>query len=170
MTNRRSVNSKTGCNGINPRICVFIGQTSGLTSHSPFILHRSALCASLQLERREQIPPVFPVFSGLTRVFTCLITGKAFTREFRTFAMSKIFTNHARTASLGGEISHVLVVSWHRGQICVESPSLGLEVQRRYDAKNTPINTDSHRSIATKPVLHGRRTCRVKKKGLSGQS
>ena len=52
-------------------------------------------------------------------MITCLITGKRFPSEFRTFAISKIFINHVRTASLGVEISHVLVVSWYRGPICV---------------------------------------------------
>jgi hypothetical protein len=41
-------------------------------------------------------------------VITCLIIGQPFSREFRTFAISKIFINHVRIASLGGEISHVL--------------------------------------------------------------
>ena len=52
-------------------------------------------------------------------MITCLITGKPFPREFRTFAISKVFINHVRIASLGGEISHVSVISWYRGPICV---------------------------------------------------
>ena len=52
-------------------------------------------------------------------MITCLITGQPFPRGFRAFAISKIFINHVRIASLGGEISHVLVTSWGRGPICV---------------------------------------------------
>ena len=52
-------------------------------------------------------------------MITCLITWQPFPREFRMFAISKIFINHVRIASLGGETSHVLVISWGRGPICV---------------------------------------------------
>ena len=52
-------------------------------------------------------------------MITCLITEKPFPREFRVFAISKIFINHVRIASLAGEMSHVLVISWYRGPICI---------------------------------------------------
>jgi len=65
-------------------------------------------------------------------VITCLITEKPFPREFRVFAISKIFINHVRIASLGGEISHVLVTSWGTGPICV-GPHHGVQHGGEYE-------------------------------------
>ena len=50
-------------------------------------------------------------------MITCLITGKP--REFQTFAIPEIIINYVLIASLGGVISHVCVVSWGTGLICV---------------------------------------------------
>ena len=65
-------------------------------------------------------------------MITCLITGQPFPRGFRTFAISKIFINHVRIASLRGEISHVLVMSWCRGSICVEAINLEIRVESAF--------------------------------------
>ena len=69
-------------------------------------------------------------------MITCLITGQPFPRGFRTFAISKIFINHVRIASLGGEISQVLVISWGRGPICVARPRL-----LRFFRNTQPLST-----------------------------
>ena len=65
------------------------------------LLQRSALCISLQIERREISTLYFSRISGLTRVITCWITWKPFPREFRRFAISKFFINNVRIVTSG---------------------------------------------------------------------
>jgi len=86
------------------------------------------------------MPTFFFVFPGLPRVITCLITGNPFPREFRTFAISKIFINHVSIASLPGEISHVLVTSWGTGPICVVYHLTNRE-HRNIINTQTPLHT-----------------------------
>ena len=55
-------------------------------------------------------------------MITCLITGKPFPGEFRTFAISKIFISHMRIASLArtgnvARVSHIKL--GHRADLWV---------------------------------------------------
>jgi len=58
-------------------------------------------------------------FPGLTRAITCFTTECRSFYNFRRDNCQRSFRKHVESTSLGGGISHVLVVSCHRGPICV---------------------------------------------------
>jgi len=75
-----------------------------------------------QLGPRENFAGDFFVFSGLARVGTCFTTVRTCFKNICRENFQRSFRKHVKFASRGGEISHVLVVSWYRGPICVVRP------------------------------------------------
>jgi hypothetical protein len=106
--------------------------SSCLCTRSEYLLRVGVLSNFCWIICRKRTPPptqIGPVPQHVTRKVGKIPTFFfSFFHDYHVFdhwepipsGISKIFINHVRIASLGGEISHVLVTSWGTGPICVD--------------------------------------------------